>query len=458
MTYLSTRKALAATGPETVFQGLAPDGGLYVPASVAPLKGVGQATTLEAAETLVMDALFGDFPAAVRAEAISRLLARFPSQDPIPLVQHGEFAFLELFHGRTGAFKDVALSMLPVLMKAAAGASRVLVLTATSGDTGSAAMQGFAGVDGTEILVFYPAEGISRVQRLQMTTPDAPNVHAVGIHGNFDDAQSAVKRFFADPALRAKAQAKGVFLSSANSINTGRLVPQIAYFVLAAARAKGPIDVVVPSGNFGNMLAAYYAKRLGADIRSFVVASNVNDVLARFVQTGVYRPDKALRVTNSPSMDILKSSNVERLLYLLNDGDADEVSRLMGDFAARGEYALRPAARERLQAEFTGGVATPEETLAEMRRVFDETGALVDPHTAVASCVARKCGYPRAGATCVIAATATPYKFPETCRAAFGRDVLLSPPESFRLLESSRVVQTRQCPCATLEDEVVRLF
>ena len=458
MTFVSTRKGLTATGPETVFQGLAPDGGLYVPESLAPLAGAASVTTLREAETLVMDALFDDFAPAVRAAAIERLLSRFPKEDPIPVTRHGAFHFLELFHGSTGAFKDVALSMLPVLMKAAAGDSRVLVLTATSGDTGSAAMQGFAGVEGTEILVFYPATGISRVQRLQMTTPGAANVHAVGIHGNFDDAQSAVKRFFADERLHAHARERGVFLSSANSINTGRLVPQIAYFLLAAARVGEPIDVVVPSGNFGNMLAAYYAKKLGANIRSFVVASNVNDVLARFVRTGVYAPEGQLIVTNSPSMDILKSSNVERLLHVLNDGDADEVSRLMDDFARTGRYALKPAARERLAAEFVGGVATPEETLAEMRRTRDETGAILDPHTAVASAVARKLGFPRAGGACVIAATATPYKFPETCLAAFGEDVLTSPPESFRALDALPIAQTRTCDVDQMENEVTRLF
>ena len=252
MKYISTRKGIEATAPETVFQGLAPDGGLYVPVvgasgrlgetSLPDARGrLGEASlpgaeSLPAAEKFVLDALFGDFPAEVRKAAIDRLLSRFPAEDPVPLVEKDGLHMLELFHGKTGAFKDVALSMLPVFMRHAAGGRRVLVLTATSGDTGSAAMQGFAGVDGTEIVVFYPATGTSRIQRLQMTTPAEANVHAVGIRGNFDDAQAAVKRIFADPAIRAEAAAHGITLSSANSINTGRLVPQIAYYVLAGAK------------------------------------------------------------------------------------------------------------------------------------------------------------------------------------------------------------------------------
>ena len=493
MKYVSTRKGIEATAPETVFQGLAPDGGLYVPVvgasgrlgetSLPDARGrIGEASlpgaeSLPAAEKFVLDALFGDFPAEVRKAAIDRLLSRFPAEDPVPLVEKDGLHMLELFHGKTGAFKDVALSMLPVFMRHAAGGRRVLVLTATSGDTGSAAMQGFAGVDGTEIVVFYPATGTSRIQRLQMTTPAEANVHAVGIRGNFDDAQAAVKRIFADPAIRAEAAAHGITLSSANSINTGRLVPQIAYYVLAGAKlngtdggsgAPGPLpkefDVVVPSGNFGNILAAYYAKLLGSPIRKFVVASNVNDVLARFVKTGVYDPGPNFTVTNSPSMDIRKSSNVERLLWMISgglDGDIDracaETSRMMKDLAEKGRYELSDSAKDRLFADFTGGVATPEETEAEMRRMRESAGYLVDPHTAVATFVAKKLGLPD-GAPCVVAATATPYKFPETCLRAYGEDVLVAPPPSVAGLDKLPVAQTRVCDVAAIDSEVTRLF
>ena len=482
MKYISTRTGIEATAQETVFQGLAPDGGLYVPEIGSDKVGLGSETlndpkstlndpslTLGAAEKFVLDALFGDFPEEVRRAAIDRLLSRFPAEDPIPLVEKDSLHILELFHGRTGAFKDVALSMLPVFMRHAAGGRRVLVLTATSGDTGSAAMQGFAGVDGTEIVVFYPATGTSRIQRLQMTTPSEANVHAVGIRGNFDDAQAAVKRIFADAAINAGAASHGITLSSANSINTGRLVPQIAYYVLAGAKLAGKdgkaFDVVVPSGNFGNILAAYYAKLLGSPIGKLVVASNVNDVLARFVKTGVYDPGPNFTVTNSPSMDIRKSSNVERLLWMISgglDGDFEracaETSRMMRDLSEKGSYELSESAKERLFADFEGGVATPEETEAEMRRMRDAAGYLVDPHTAVATAVAKRLGFPRGGTPCVVAATATPYKFPETCMRAYGEDVLTDPPPSFRELGRLPVAQTRVCDVDRIDDEVTRLF
>ena len=469
MKYVSTRKGIEATSAETVFQGLAPDGGLYVPAKVEKVEGIEKVESLRAAEELVMNALFDDLPAEVRTAAVDRLCARFPAEDPIPLVEADGLRMLELFHGRTGAFKDVALSMLPVFMKHAAGGKRVLILTATSGDTGSAAMQGFAGVDGTEIIVFYPATGTSKIQRLQMTTPADRNVHAVGIRGNFDDAQAAVKRIFADKGIAAEAAAHGITLSSANSINTGRLVPQIAYYVLAGAKlAKGQqaddskkeFDVVVPSGNFGNILAAYYAKLLGTPIRRLVVASNVNDVLARFVKTGVYDPGPTFTVTNSPSMDIRKSSNVERLLWMLNDGDCAETARLMADLDEKGRYELNDKAKAKLVSEFIGGVATPEETEAEMRRMREACGYLLDPHTAVATAVAKK--LQAAGALgdlpVVVAATATPYKFPETCLRAFGEDVLVEPPPSFRDLEKLPIAQTKVCDVDKIDAAVKELF
>ena len=462
MKYVSTRTGLEATSAETVFRGLAPDGGLYLPSSVSKVDSIERADTLRKAEELVMGALFDDLPESVRADAVDRLCSRFPEGEPIPLVERDGLHILELFHGRTGAFKDVALSMLPVFMRHAANGRRVLILTATSGDTGSAAMQGFAGVDGTEIVVFYPASGTSRIQRLQMTTPADANVHAVGIRGNFDDAQAAVKRIFADPAINAEAAAHGITLSSANSINTGRLVPQIAYYVLATARL-GLADVVVPSGNFGNILAAHYAKLLGAPIRRLVVASNVNDVLARFVKTGVYDPGPKFTVTNSPSMDIRRSSNVERLLWLLNfDGDVAaacaETARLMHDLDEKGRYELNDAAKERLFAQYTGGVATPEETEAEMRRMRDAAGYLLDPHTAVATAVARKLGFPKDGAPCVVTATATPYKFPETCMRAFGADVLTDPPPAFAELERLPVAQTKVVDVGEIDRAVRDLF
>ena len=466
MKFVSTRKGIEASSAESVFQGLAPDGGLFVPTmtGVAPIDFT-TIKTMRDAEEAVMARLFDDLPAEVRTAAADRLLSRFPENDPIPLVDADGMKILELFHGKTGAFKDVALSMLPVFMKHAAGGKRVLILTATSGDTGSAAMQGFAGVEGTEVLVFFPNVGTSKVQRLQMTTPADKNVHAVAIKGNFDDAQAAVKRIFADKAINDNAAAHGVTLSSANSINTGRLIPQIAYYVLASAKLGETYDVVVPSGNFGNILAAYYAKMLGAKIGKFVVASNVNDVLARFVKTGVYDPGEVFTITNSPSMDIRKSSNVERLLWMISGGlEGDvagacaETARMMSDLETKGRYELCEKAKARLLSDFVGGVATPEETEAEMRRMREACGYLLDPHTAVATAVARKLGYPKDGRPCVVAATATPYKFPETCQRAFGEDVLTDPPPSFRDLETLPIAQTKVSDIDKIDEAVKELF
>ena len=464
MKFTSTRSNVEADSLYTVLRGLAPDGGLYVPKSVEKLdpSAISSIKDLADAERIALGAIFDDIPADVREAAIANLLAKFPAENPVPIVEADGFEILELFRGPTGAFKDVALSVLPVLMAASAkklaGGRKVLILTATSGDTGSAAMAGFGDVPGVEIAVFFPNVGTSRVQRLQMTTPSAKNVHGIAIRGNFDDAQAAVKRIFADESFRAEAEKAGKLLSSANSINTGRLVPQIGYYLLAAVRLadKGAFDVVVPSGNFGNILAAYYAKMLGAPIRKFICASNVNDVLARFVATGVYDPGESFTVTNSPSMDIRKSSNVERLLWILNDGDSGEVARLMKDFAEKGRYELNESAKARLFADFAGGVATPEETEAEMRRMREACGYVLDPHTAVATAVARRLGLPN-GAPCVIAATATPYKFPETCRRAFGVDVLDNPPPAFAALETAPVTQNRVVDVGGIDDVVREL-
>ena len=457
MTFTSTRSTLAVNSLPAILRGLAPDGGLFVP-DTAPATTVGDWSTLADAERAALGAFFDDVPETVREDAIRNLLAKFPADDPIPLVDADGFKILELFHGPTGAFKDVALSVLPVFMTAAAQGKRVLILTATSGDTGSAAMAGFADVPGVEIAVFFPHTGTSRIQKLQMTTPSAPNVHGIAIRGNFDDAQAAVKRIFSDPAIRAEAEAAGITLSSANSINIGRLVPQVAYYLHAAAKTKTTFDVVVPSGNFGNILAAYYAKQLGAPIRKFVCASNVNDVLTRFIATGTYDPGPTFTVTNSPSMDIRKSSNVERLLWAVNDGDGAAVKKLMDDFAATGRYSLSPAATAKLQADFVGAFATPEETEAEMRLLHDHCGYIVDPHTAVATAVARKLGYPKDGLPCVVAATATPYKFPETCLRAFGTDILTNPPASFVAMEKAPITQKQVVDVDGIDAAVRALF
>ena len=468
MTFTSTRSQTNEDSLSCILRGLAPDGGLYVPNTSLPhVFDANSCADFANAERLALGTVFDDLPESLREDALRNLISKFPAP-PIPVVRADGLDILELFHGPTGAFKDVALSVLPVLMSAAArarsSARKVLILTATSGDTGSAAMAGFANVPGIEIAVFFPATGTSRIQRLQMTTPSAPNVHAIAIHGNFDDAQAAVKRIFSDSAMRAEAESAGVFLSSANSINIGRLVPQIGYYLCAAGLLNKEMDVVVPSGNFGNILAALYAKRLGAPIRRLVCASNVNDVLARFISTGTYDPGETFTVTNSPSMDIRKSSNVERLLWLLNGGVEDPAAacaatkKLMDDFASTGRYTLSKSAFERLESEFSSGFATPDETEAEMRRMHSAAGYILDPHTAVATAVARKLGYPRDGVPCIVAATATPYKFPETCLRAFGRDVLDNPPPSFAALDAAPITQTLTVGLDGIDSAVRNLF
>ena len=467
MNYQSTRnRCWTVSSTRAVLEGIAPDGGLYISRDLLQADFDWRSLLEEDTFTMsrrILSALLPDFDDM--GELVQRGYAgKFESDELTPLVKVGDRYVLELFRGPTSAFKDVALSILPQLITAARRSEGVsgdtVILTATSGDTGKAALEGFRDVPGTRILVFYPEEGVSRIQKAQMTTQQGSNVTVCAIRGNFDDAQTAVKRIFADPAIAAEAAAHGVTLSSANSINTGRLVPQVAYYALAGARLGCEFDVVVPSGNFGNILAAWYAKRVGAPIRRLVVASNVNDVLARFVKTGVYEPGPDFTVTNSPSMDIRISSNVERLLWELNfEGDAAAAcaatARLMSDLKEKGRYELSAVAKARLLAEFGGGVATPEETESEMRRLRDEDGYLVDPHTAVGSFVARRLGYPRDGVPCIVAATATPYKFPETCRRAYGEDVLVDPPQSVAGLERLPVAQKRICDVGEM-DAVVR--
>lgn len=431
-TYISTRgNAPAVNAAEALLNGIAPDGGLYVPENLpAPgsfaekLHGEGSfATTLGGLLALFFDAV----PAAVRDAAVRRSLARFSAPEIVPLRSFGNTHFLELFHGPTFAFKDVALTLLPLLLQFSvknAGLDRAAILTATSGDTGSAAMSGFAGVAGTEVLVFYPQSGTSEIQRRQMVCCAGDNVHACAIEGNFDDAQNGVKAAFADARLRAAAAEKRVFLSSANSINIGRLFPQISYYLdawrrLAAAGAldrSGVFDVVVPTGNFGNILAANFAKKLGAPIRRLVAASNKNRVIADFIATGTYESRREFFVTNSPSMDILVSSNVERLLYELCGNDAARVRSLMISLKNDGAFTLATDELARLQENFACGSATPAETETAIAEIYRETGFLADPHTAVGWKVLKDLRSHNGddGVPALIAATASPWKFPTT--------------------------------------------
>ena len=431
--FQSTRSALRATAPEAVLRGLAPDGGLYVDPAIGvsdfDVRGCLALDPLGQAEKILSHLLpgFADMHTLVK----NAYDGRFSSEELTPLVPVGDDYVLELFHGPTAAFKDVALCMLPQLMTAARGltgtADKTVILTATSGDTGKAALEGFHDVPGTGILVFFPYQGVSAVQEAQMLTQEGSNVGVCAVRGNFDDCQSAVKQVFSRYA--GQAPVPGVRLSSANSINIGRLAPQVVYYFLAYASllrqgriAYGdPVDYVVPTGNFGDILAGWYAKQLGLPVGRLVCASNANRVLTDFLTTGVYDRRRSFYRTNSPSMDILVSSNLERLLFYAAGGDTDTVKNDMLRLQNSGYYKISASALDFIRRDFSASCCDEAETLAEIRRCFDETGYLPDTHTAVALHAARayRNGESR-GAPLVVLSTASPFKFPAAVLTALG--------------------------------------
>ncbi|MGN0435969.1 MAG: threonine synthase, partial [Wujia sp.] len=348
---------------------------------------------------------------------------KFDTKDIAPIVKKAGAYYLELFHGSTIAFKDMALSILPYLLVTSAKKNNVkneiVILTATSGDTGKAALAGFADVPGTKIIVFYPKNGVSPIQEKQMVTQKGDNTFVVGITGNFDDAQTGVKKMFSDVALNEYLATKGYQFSSANSINIGRLVPQMVYYVYAYTRlvangeikAGDKINVVVPTGNFGNILAAYYAKQMGLPINKFICASNENKVLYDFFSTGNYNRNREFILTSSPSMDILISSNLERLIYRIAGNDATVNKDLMNALSGKGEYTITDAMKEGLK-DFYGNYASEAETSATIKKIYESDGYIMDTHTAVAATVYDKY-LADTGDTLptVIASTASPYKF-----------------------------------------------
>lgn len=349
--------------------------------------------------------------------------SKFDTEVIAPLVEAEGAYYLELFHGATIAFKDMALSILPHLLITSAKKNQVkneiVILTATSGDTGKAALAGFAGVKGTKIIVFYPKHGVSPIQEKQMVTQKGDNTCVIGITGNFDDAQTGVKKLFGDKELAAEMDKAGYQFSSANSINIGRLVPQIVYYVYAYAQllkegriADGEaINVVVPTGNFGNILAAFYAKNMGLPIKKLICASNDNKVLYDFFETGVYDRNREFVLTTSPSMDILISSNLERLIYRIAGNDAEKNAALMAALSGQGKYEITAEMKEKL-ADFYGNYATEKETAATIKELYEETGYVIDTHTAVAATVYNKYkAQTKDEAKTVIASTASPFKF-----------------------------------------------
>lgn len=439
--YQSTRnEANQVTASQAILQGLAEDGGLFTPLSFPEValdfNYLKEASYQEVAQ-LVLAAFLDDFTEEELTYCINSAYDdKFDTRAIAPIVNlEGQYN-LELFHGPTIAFKDMALSILPYLLITAAkkqgSKDKIVILTATSGDTGKAAMAGFANVPGTEIIVFYPKDGVSKIQELQMTTQEGDNTHVVAVDGNFDDAQTDVKRMFNDKALREKLLSHKMRFSSANSMNIGRLVPQIVYYVYAYAQLVksnqivngDKINVTVPTGNFGNILAAYYAREIGVPIDRLICASNENKVLTDFFTTGIYNKKRAFKVTSSPSMDILVSSNLERLLFHLLGNSAVKTKALMDSLATTGEYILSNADQSILDL-FDAGYATEEETTAEIKRVYEENHYVEDPHTAVASKVYRDYVYKTKDKTpTVIASTASPYKFPRVAVGAItGTDV-----------------------------------
>ncbi len=359
---------------------------------------------------------------------------KFDTPGIAPVVGKDGVFFLELHHGATAAFKDMALSILPHLLTTASRKTgiggEIVILTATSGDTGKAALESFAGVPGTKIIVFYPEKGVSPIQERQMVTQEGDNVFVVAVKGNFDDAQTAVKIIFNDQRFNARARRRDISFSSANSINIGRLIPQIVYYVHAyvrllergAIREGGPLDVAVPTGNFGNILASYYASGMGVPVRKFICASNANNVLYEFFTTGVYDKRRELKLTISPSMDILISSNLERLVYDLCGRDPVRLGALLGDLDRLGTYAIDGDMRAKL-GRFHGGFATDAETVAAIGRTWREDRYLMDTHTAVGFDVyGRYRGETGDKTPAVIASTASPFKFPRSVVKAIEGD------------------------------------
>lgn len=424
------------TAAQAVIQGIAEDKGLYVPDAVPALpKTIEELAKMSYQEIAfnIIGSFFTDYTEdEMKACVEGAYDSKFEAKEIVPIVEAGGAHFLELYHGKTAAFKDMALSILPYLlttaMKKENEDKKICILTATSGDTGKAALEGFADVPGTEIIVFFPNQGVSEVQERQMITQEGENTHVFAIEGNFDDAQTGVKKIFNDGDFAEKLAGFGCKLSSANSINIGRLVPQVAYYVYGYAKlvergvvkAGEPVNIVVPTGNFGNILAAYYAGKMGIPVGKLICASNKNKVLTDFFNTGVYDINRDFYLTNSPSMDILISSNLERLLYHLADGDGAEIKGLMEALETEKKYEVSAKIKEGL-ADFYGGYASVEDTNETIGAMYSEHGYLMDTHTAVAYKVYQDYVAETGDKTpTLIASTASAYKFADSVAKSIG--------------------------------------
>lgn len=426
--YKSTRsESMPVKASEAILKGLSEDGGLFVPDHIPALdKSLKELSGMSYREVAyeVMKLFLTDFTEDELKNCINRAYdGKFDTEVIAPLVEAEGAYYLELFHGATIAFKDMALSILPHLLTTSARKNHVkndiVILTATSGDTGKAALAGFADVEGTKIIVFYPKNGVSPIQEKQMVTQKGANTHVVGIYGNFDDAQTGVKKLFSDKELAAEMEKAGFQFSSANSINIGRLVPQIVYYVYAYAQllsegklSEGELmNVVVPTGNFGNILAAFYAKNMGLPIGRLICASNDNKVLYDFFVTGEYDRNREFVLTSSPSMDILISSNLERLIYWISGNDSAKNAELMTALNQNGKYEITDAMKAELK-DFYGNYASEAETAATIKKLYEDCGYIIDTHTAVAAAVYEKYKKETGDTTkTVIASTASPFKF-----------------------------------------------
>lgn len=464
--YKSTRDAeKTVTASQAILKGLADDGGLFVPVSIPKLPvSLGELKEMSYQEIAytVMKEFLTDFTEEELKSCIAKAYdSKFDTEEIAPLAKVEDAYYLELFHGATIAFKDMALSILPHLLTTSAKKNQVkneiVILTATSGDTGKAALAGFADVEGTKIIVFYPKNGVSRVQELQMVTQKGDNTSVVAIHGNFDNAQSGVKAMFENKELEKELNEAGYQFSSANSINIGRLVPQVVYYVYAYAKLlqneeiteDEEINVVVPTGNFGNILAAYYAKNMGIPIAKLICASNENKVLYDFFQTGTYDRNREFVLTTSPSMDILISSNLERLIYKISGEDARKDTDLMTELKTKGSYAITGEMKANL-ADFAAGYATEEQVAKTIHDIYEDTGYVMDTHTAVAATVYKAYREDsKDDRKTVIASTASPYKFAGSVMSAI--DPKYKGQDDFKLIEELQKVSGTEIPNAIKE-------
>ena len=465
--YSSTRNGEEkVTASKAILKGLADDGGLFVPESIPKLDvTIEELAKMSYQETAyaVMKLFFTDFTEEELKNCINKAYdSKFDTDEIAPLVEADGAYYLELFHGATIAFKDMALSILPHLLTTAAKKNQVnneiVILTATSGDTGKAALAGFADVEGTKIVVFYPKDGVSPIQKQQMVTQKGDNTYVVGINGNFDQAQTGVKKMFSDKELAKELDAAGYQFSSANSINIGRFIPQITYYVYAYAKlysngkiAKDEkINIVVPTGNFGNILSAFYAKNMGLPVAKLICASNENKVLYDFFETGKYDKNREFILTSSPSMDILISSNLERLIYWAAGNDAKKNVEFMTALTKEGVYEITPQMQEKLK-DFYGNYASEEETAEAIRTLYEKTGYILDTHTAVAASVygKYKAETKDEQTATVIASTASPFKFSRSVMDAI--DPKYDAMEEFELIDELSKIGNVKIPNAIEE-------